>query len=178
MLIMFIRAIILYVFVLIAMRAMGKREIGQLQPFEFTIAIMIADLATIPMAESGISILSGIVPMLGLIIMHILISVINLKSITARQIISGKPRILIHRGRIDELALKKERYTVNELQEKLRSKDIFSLGDVEYAILETNGDITVVPKPGKRNVTPQDLGILPEYDGISYDLIIDRKNNA
>lgn len=175
MLITFIRAILLYIFVLIAMRAMGKREIGQLQPFEFTIALMIADLASIPMTDVGISIFSGIVPMLGLIIMHILISVVNLKSVKAREIISGKPRILIHRGRIDEKALKKERYTVSELQEKLRSKDVFSLLDVEYAILETNGDITVVQKPGKRNLTPIDLGIEPEYDGISYDLVIDGK---
>lgn len=107
--------------------------------------------------------------------MHVLISVINLKSIKARAIISGKPRILMYKGRIDEQALKKERYTINELQEKLRSKDIFSLGDVEYAILETNGDITVVPKPNRKALTPEDLGLEGEYSGISYDLVIDGK---
>ena len=107
--------------------------------------------------------------------MHLTISMINLKSNRAREIICGKPRILIYRGKIDEKALKKERFTINELQEKLRSKDIMNLGDVEFAILETSGEITVVQKPNKRNVVPEDFGIMPEYEGLSYDLIIDGK---
>lgn len=107
--------------------------------------------------------------------MHLVISMINLKSNRAREIICGKPRILIYRGKIDEKALKKERFTINELQEKLRSKDIINLGDVEFAILETSGEITVVQKPNKRNAVPEDFGIMPEYEGLSYDLIIDGK---
>ena len=149
MLITFFRAIILYIIVLIVMRAMGKREIGQLQPFELAISIMIADLATIPMSEIGVPITNGIVPILGLLLMHLIISILNMKSLRARQIICGKPRILIYRGKIDEKALKKERFTINELQERLRGKDITSLGDVEYAILETSGDVTVIKKPEK-----------------------------
>ena len=107
--------------------------------------------------------------------MHLIISMMNLKSNRAREIICGKPRILIYRGKIDENALKKERFSINELQEKLRSKDIMNLGDVEFAILETSGEITVVQKPNKRNTTPEDFGIMPEYEGLSYDLIVDGK---
>ena len=175
MLINFFRSIFLYIIVLIVMRLMGKREIGQLQPFELAISIMIADLATIPMADTGIPIGNGIIPILGLLVMHLLISLINLKSIKLREIICGKPRILIYRGKIQEEALIKERFTINELQERIRSQNIVNLGDVEYAILETSGQITVLEKPNKRQATPEDFGIMPEYEGIPYDLIVDGK---
>ncbi len=173
MLITFFRAIILYIVVLIVMRFMGKREIGQLQPFELAISIMIADLASIPMTETGIPISNGIVPILGLLVMHLVISLLNIKSIRAREIVCGKPRILVYRGKIDEKALKKERFTINELQERLRGNNVMNLGDVEYAILETSGQITVIQKPEKRNTIPEDFGITPEYEGIPYDLVVD-----
>ena len=175
MLVTFFRAILLYIIVLIVMRLMGKREIGQLQPFELAISIMIADLASIPMTDTGVPISNGIIPILGLLVMHLLISIINLKSIKAREIICGKPRILIYRGKIDEKALIKERFTINELEERLRGNNIVNLGDVEYAILETSGDITVIQKPEKRNTIPEDFNIVPEYEGISYDLVVDGK---
>lgn len=175
MLITFFRSIILYIVVLAVMRLMGKREIGQLQPFELAISILIADLASIPMTETGIPITNGIIPILGLLVMHLFISMINLKSNKVREIICGKPRILIYRGKIDENALKKERFSINELQEKLRSNNVMNLGDVEYAILETSGEVTVIQKPNKRNAIPEDFGIMPEYEGIPYDLIVDGK---
>lgn len=172
MLINFFRAIVLYLVVLVVMRLMGKREIGQLQPFELAIAIMIADLASVPMTDTGIPISNGIVPIFGLLVMHLVISVINIKSNKARELICGKPRILIYRGKIDEKALLKERFTVGELQERLRDKEVVNIGDVEYAILETSGQVTVIEKPGKRKLMPEDLGIEPEYEGIPYDLVI------
>ena len=175
MLITFIRAIILYILVLLVMRMMGKREIGQLQPFELAIAVMIADLASTPMADMGIPLFDGIVPILALLVMHLLISAINLRSVNIRKVICGKPSILVYRGRIDEKVLKKEKFTINELQERLRGNNIFSLADVEYAILETSGQITVISKPEKRGTIPQDFGIVPEYEGLSYDLIVDGK---
>ena len=175
MLITFVRAIVLYIIVLIVMRLMGKREIGQLQPFEFAIAIMIADLATIPMAETGIPLSNGVAPILGLLLMHISISVLNIKSMNARAIICGKPSLLIYRGKIDEKQLKKERFTINELQERLRAQNVINIGDVEYAILETSGQVTVIQKPNKRNTIPDDFGIMPDYEGIAYDLVIDGK---
>ena len=157
------------------MRLMGKREIGQLQPFELAIAIMIADLASIPMTDSGIPITNGIISILGLLLMHLVISFLNVKSIKAREIICGKPTILIYRGKIDEKALKKERFTINELEERLRGNNIYNLGDVEYAILETSGQITVIQKPEKRNTIPEDFNIIPDYEGIPYDLVVDGK---
>ena len=173
MIITFVRSIILYVLVLLVMRLMGKREIGQLQPFELAISIMIADLASIPMTDIGIPIFNGIIPILGLLIMHLMISLGNLKSIKFRQAICGKPSILIFRGKIDEEVLIKERYTINELQERLRGKDVFNIGDVEYAILETSGEINVILKPEKRNPTLEDMNISAKYEGIAYDLVID-----
>ena len=107
--------------------------------------------------------------------MHLIISAINIKSIRIREIICGKPAILIYRGKIDEKALKKERFTINELEERLRGNNIVNLGDVEYAILETSGQVTVIQKPEKRNTIPEDFNIVPEYEGIPYDLVVDGK---
>ena len=175
MLINFIRAIMIYILVLVVMRLMGKREIGQLQPFELVISIMIADLASIPMTDPGVPIFNGLVPILGLLAMHLLITLLNIKSVNLRKITCGKPTILVYRGKIDEEALKKERFTVSELQERLRGKDVFNLGDVEFAILETNGEVSVITKPNKRNLTPEDMNIEADYEGLPYDLIVDGK---
>lgn len=173
MILIFARTVFLYLIVLCVMRFMGKREIGQMQPFELVIAIMIADLAATPMSEIGIPILYGIIPILSLLFMHIIISILNIKSNRIREIICGKPRILIKNGKIDEKALIKENFTINELQEQLRVNNINSLSDVEYAILETSGQISVIPKSEKRPATPQDFGIYPEKVKIPYDLVVD-----
>lgn len=175
MLITFIRSIFLYIIVLIVMRLMGKREIGQLQPFELAISIMIADLASTPMADAGIPLTNGIIPILALLVMHLVISMINIKSIKGREILCGKPSILIYRGRIDEKMLRKERFTVNELEERLRGSNVVNIGDVEYAILETSGQVTVIQKPEKKNVTVEDLELKSEYEGLAYDLVLDGK---
>lgn len=175
MLITFFRAIVLYIIVLIVMRLMGKREIGQLQPFELAISIMIADLASLPMTETGVPISNGIIPILGLLVMHLVISMLNMKSTKIREIICGKPSILIFRGKIDEEVLKRERFTINELEERLRDNNIFNIGDVEYAVLETSGQVTVIPKPNKRPTTPEDFNMEPKYEGIPYDLVVDGK---
>ena len=173
MLITFFRAIFLYIIVLIVMRFMGKREIGQLQPFELVISIMIADLASTPMSDIGIPISNGIVPILGLLVMHLIISTLNMKFLKARELLCGKPRILINKGKIDEKALISERFTINELEERLRGKDVMNLSDVDYAILETSGEISVILKPEKRNTIVEDFELKPEYEGIIYNLVID-----
>ncbi len=175
MILIFVRTIFLYLVVLCVMRFMGKREIGQMQPFELVISIMIADLAATPMAEIGIPILYGIIPILGLLFMHIIISILNIKSNRIREIICGKPRILINKGVIDENALIKENFTINELQERLRVNNVNNLSDVEYAILETSGQISVIQRSEKRTTTPEDFGIQPEKARIAYDLVIDGK---
>ena len=173
----FIRVVILYILVLAIMRLMGKREISQMQPFELVIAIMIADLASIPMSDVGIPLFNGIVPILALLLLQSIISILNLKSIWFRKLVCGKPTILIYRGKIDERILKKEKMTINELQERLRQNNVNSLLDVEYAILETSGQVTTILKPEKRNTTPEDFKIMPKYEGLPYDLVIDRKGN-
>ena len=127
------------------------------------------------MTDPGIPISNGIISILGLLVMHLAISIINMKSIKAREIICGKPTILIYRGKIQEKALKKERFTINELEERLRGNNVVNLGDVEYAILETSGQVTVIQKPEKRNTIPEDFNIVPEYEGIPYDLVVDGK---
>lgn len=173
MILIFVRTIIIYVVVLCVMRLMGKREIGQMQPFELVISIMIADLAATPMTEIGIPILYGIIPILGMLFMHIILSVINIKSIRMREIICGKPRILISNGVIDEKALIKENFTINELQERLRVNNVNNITDVEYAILETSGQISVILKSEKAPVTPEDLNLPTDKAKISYDLVLD-----
>ncbi len=146
-----------------------------MQPFELVIAIMIADLASVPMSDTGIPIFNGIIPILALLLLQLIISIINLKSMKVRQIICGVPSILIYRGKIYEKVLRKEKFTINELQERLRQSNVFNIGDVEYAILETSGQVTVIQKPEKRNTIPEDFGIVPEYEGIPYDLVVDGK---
>jgi len=173
LLVVFIRTLILYIVVIIAMRLMGKRQIGQLQPFELAVAIMISDLATVPMQNTGIPLINGIIPILTMLAVQILISFMALKSTRARNIICGRPSILISAGKINEKIFRSELYTLNDLLEQLRNKDIYSIADVEYAILETNGQLSVVPKAAKRNVTPEDLNINVKYEAPAIDLIID-----
>jgi uncharacterized membrane protein YcaP (DUF421 family) len=172
-LVAFVRTLILYIIVIVVMRMMGKRQIGQLQPFELVVAIMISELAAVPMQDTRIPLINGIVPILTLLLAQIALSFISLKSTKARALICGKPSILINNGRINESVLRNEMYTLNDLLEQLRSKDVANIADVEFAILETNGQLSVIPKSQKRPVTPKDLNIPTNYEGLPLDLIID-----
>lgn len=173
MLVVFIRTLVLYIMVVIAMRLMGKRQIGQLQPFELATAIMISELAAVPMQNTGIPLINGIIPIITLLILQLLFSVISLKSIRARAVICGKPSILVKNGRLDAQLMNKELYTVNDLLEQMRSKNTFSITDVEFAILETNGQLSIIPKSQKRPVNPADLSLSTKYEGLPAEIIID-----
>lgn len=173
MLVVFVRALILYIIVVITMRIMGKRQIGQLQPFELAIAIMISELAAVPMQNTGIPLINGIIPILTLLIAQLVMSFLTLKSIRARALICGKPSILIENGKISEKELRREMYTLNDLLEQLRIKNITNVSDVEFAILETNGQLSVIPKSQKRPLNPQDMNLQTSYEGLSLDVIID-----
>lgn len=173
MLVVFIRTLILYVIVIITMRIMGKRQIGQLQPFELAIAIMISELAAVPMQNTGIPLLNGIIPILTLLLAQVLISLLSLKSINARAIICGRPSVLIENGRILEKELMKEMYTLNDLLEQLRIKNVTNISDVEFAILETNGQLSIIPKSQKRPLNPEDLSLDTKYEGLALDMVID-----
>ncbi|ABY91746.1 MAG: Uncharacterized protein XD65_0331 [Caldanaerobacter subterraneus] len=173
MLILFFRTLILYALVVIFMRISGKQQIGQLQPYELVIAIMIADLVAIPMQNKGIPLLSGIIPILTLLVSQLFLSYLSMKSLRARAIICGTPTILIEKGKILTSQLQKERYNINDLLEELRVKGYPNIADVEYAILETNGSLSVIPKSCKKPVTPQDLNLTPQYEGLPLPIIID-----
>ncbi len=178
MLISFIRTAILYLLVIIVMRIMGKRQIGELQPFELVIAIMISDLAAVPMQNTGVPLVNGIIPILTLLMAQLLFSYIGLKSTKGRAIISGRPTILIENGKLKEKELRKEMFTINELLEQLRIKNISNIADVEFAVLETNGQLSVIPKSQKRPLSPEDLNIQTEYEGIPLVLIVDGNINT
>lgn len=173
LLIVFIRTIILYFLIVLIMRLMGKRQIGQLQPSELVVALIIADLAAIPMGNTGIPLLAGIIPILTLFICEAMLSYISLKSQLARKIISGKPSIVIEKGKILENELRKQRFNIDDLMEQLRLKDVSDIQDVEYAILETGGQISVLLKTDKKPVIREDLKIKHSYEGLPISLIID-----
>jgi uncharacterized membrane protein YcaP (DUF421 family) len=168
-----IRAGILYILVVIIVRIMGKHQIGQLQPYELVITILISELAAVPMQDTDIPLINGIIPILTLLLIQITLSLISLKSATARLIICGGPSILIENGKIQQSELTKLRYSINDLLEQLRLKNIPNISDVEYAILETSGKLSVIPKSQKRPVNPEDLKITTSYEGLPMPLIID-----
>ncbi len=165
MTIAFIRTIILYIIVIFALRLMGKRQIGELSPSELVVTILISDLAAIPMQDPGISILNGIIPILSLLCLEIIISTILLKSTLARKIIVGSSSILIDNGKISLKEIKRMRITVDELVEELRIKDFPDISYVKYAILETNGKISIIPYPEYANTRSCSIPITLISDG-------------
>ncbi|AZR73160.1 hypothetical protein BBF96_07040 [Anoxybacter fermentans] len=176
-LIIIFRTFFLYFLLLVMIRIMGKRELGQLSPFDFVVAIMIAELAAIPMEDESIPIINGILPIVILVILQILLSYLTLKNETIRRWINGSPSILIKNGKIQTKEMKKARCNINDILESLRKKNIFDISDVEFAILETSGQLSVMPKSQKRPVTPEDLGIPTSYEGLPTPLIMDGKIN-
>lgn len=170
-----IKTVLIYFFAMFVMRLMGKRQAGELQPFELIIAVMIAEVAATPMDSPGVPITYGIIPVVVLLLMHNAIAYISLKSEKLRGVISGRPSIVIHKGIIRNKELKGLSYNLADLLEQLRAKDVINISDVHYAVLETNGDLSVMLKPELRPLSPQDLGISPQNPGFCYDVIIDGK---
>lgn len=145
MFIVFIRTALLYSLVIFTMRLMGKRQIGELQPYEFVITIMISDLAALPMQDTRFPLLLGVIPIVTLLLLKILLSLIELKSQKARKIIDGEPTILVYNKQINYSALKKQQINIDELMEELRLLGYFDLSNIQYAILENNGRLSVLP---------------------------------
>lgn len=169
----FIKTIIIYLLVLIAVRLMGKRELGQLQPFELVVIIIIADVASVPMQDVGTPLLQGIIPILALLVGEIAVSYLNIKFTFFNKLISGRSTVLIDKGRILEKSLKKQRYTIEGLMEELRIGGYPNISDIEYAILETSGQLSIIPKTEKNNVTIGDLNIT--QDKVGYPRVIVRE---
>lgn len=145
MYIVFIRTAILYSLVVLVMRLMGKRQIGELQPYEFVITIMISDLASLPMQDTRLPLLLGVIPIVTLLFLKMLLSQLQLKSQVARRIIDGEPSILIYKSKINYNALKKQQINVDELMEEIRLSGYFDLTEIQYAILENNGQLSILP---------------------------------
>lgn len=170
-----IRCIIIYLIVLIIFRLMGKRQLGELQPFEFVITLIIADLATIPMAEINIPVIHGIVPLLTLMVLHFFISWISRKSIFMRKVINGKPVLVITPQGVNYQALKELNMNLNDLNEALRNLNYFSLDQIEYAIVETNGKMTVLPNSDNAPLCATDFNIKKEQSALPIMIINDGK---
>lgn len=173
MIIIFIRTLLLYFFVLVSMRIMGPGELSQMQPFQFVVIMMIAELAALPMENTGLPLINGFIAIFGLIFAEVVISFINLKSNKARSLICGKPSLLINKGSINEQELKRLRINIDDLLGHIRSKEYHNIADVEFAILETNGDLSIIPKPNKRSVNLEDLNLQETCDGLPVSLILD-----
>ncbi|HWR60359.1 MAG TPA: DUF421 domain-containing protein, partial [Clostridia bacterium] len=173
MLIIFVRTLILYALIVVVLRLMGKRQIGQLQPSELVVSLIIADLAAVPMAEVGIPLINGIIPIITLFILEELLSFLSMKSEAARGFISGKPSIIIERGVIMEEELGKLRYNLNDLLEQLRLKNFSNIEDIDFAILETSGQLSVIPKPECTPVTKKDMKLPAAVQHLPVTVIID-----
>ncbi|WP_072903343.1 DUF421 domain-containing protein [Hathewaya proteolytica] len=177
MYILIIRTIILYFVALIIMRLMGKRQIGELQPFEIVLTVMISDLASMAMQDNRLPLIHSIIPMITLLILQVSTSILQLKSEIARTVFSGRPSILIVDGKVVREELKKQRINLNDLLEELRLKDIYNVEDVHYAILETSGQLSIIPKSHADVVTKKDLKIKVKQDEIPISFIMDGKIN-
>ncbi|AGB42373.1 putative membrane protein [Halobacteroides halobius DSM 5150] len=173
MLIVIIRTIILYITVLVVLRLLGKRQIGELQPVDLAVTIIVSELAAMPMQNTDIPLINTLLPILLILILQVYTSVINTKSITARKLICGEPDMLIKNGELNEDKLRKNRINIHELIEELRVKGYHNLADIEFAFIETNGKISVIPKSQKRPINPQDLQIETDYEGVPFPLIVD-----
>ena len=162
MLNLFLRCITVYAFLFIAMRLMGKRQLGELQPFEFAIPLVASDLACIPMSDPTIPIIYGVIPVFTLFVVHIIITKLASGSLRFRKLLNGKPIVVIESGNLLPDVLKELNMNIDDLLESLRSNGYFDPGEVEYAIIETNGTMTVLPRSRFKPLTPSDIGVEPE----------------
>lgn len=167
------RTLLIYLSVLFVMRLMGKREVGQLSTFDLVVAIMIAEVAVFPLEDLAVPLYIGLVPMSVLVSAEVLLSYLCLKFKSLRRIVDGCPSVLIFRGEIMDKEMRRQRYNINDLMGQLREKNIFNISDVEYAILETTGELTVLVKSTKRPVNLEDLNITPLHEDIPLPLVLD-----
>ena len=144
----FLRTVILYFLIMAGLRLMGKRQIGELEPSELVLTMMLSDLATVPMQDFGIPLLSGVIPILTLLSLSMLLSQLSLRSVRLRRVLCGSPTVLIDRGKLRQDAMRKNRFTLDELLEELRAQGVCDLKDVKYAVLENSGRRPSRPRRG------------------------------
>lgn len=173
MVISVIRTGLMYIFVIFAIRIMGKRQLSDMQTSELVVTMIIADIASIPMQNTSQPLLSGIVPVLILISGEIFLSVLMMKIPAVRNLLCGRPEIIIENGRLKQTMLRKLRLTTEDLSVLLRQQGVFAIEDVQFCIIETNGEISVLLKPEKRNPTMEDMGLPAKDTGIEAVIISD-----
>lgn len=171
MLIIFIRVLLIYMLIIASLRIMGKRQIGQLQPSELVITILISNIATMAIEDANVPLIGGIIPILTLISFDVIISALTLKFRGARRIVSGTPRVIIKDGKIDQQELRELRFTIDDMMEQLRGNNIFDIRDVAFAVVETTGKLSVYQKFEAQPVTPKMLN-LQEQPGDSVPPVV------
>ncbi len=170
-----LRTILFYGVLILVVRLMGKRQIGQMEPSEFVVTMLVANLASIPMQDEGIPLFSGVVPIVTVLAMELVMSALSLKSMFFRRMLCGKPVILIENGKIMQENLRKTRVTLDELTGHLREKDVLDIEAVQYAILETNGNLSVFPYPKERPASAKDAGIQAKPQYLPLTIVSDGK---
>lgn len=171
----FIRAGIIYFFIILAVRLMGKRQVGELKPHELVITILLSAIAVIPLEENSMPLANCIVPILLFISMEIIVSVLSMKSIWFRNLVQGRPIFIIRNGKLDQKKLRQMRFTIDDIVDALRQKDIFDISEVRDAVVETNGTISVLPKAQYRPLTPNDVNLNGEEKGMPVTIVMDGK---
>ena len=170
-----LRTLLLYIAVIAAIRLMGKRQIGDLDPSELVVTILVSDLAAVPMQDLGIPMVSGLVPIATLIVLEILLSFLALKSRPFRRLLNGQPAIIIRSGKLDIQKLRQMRLTTDEVIETLRKQNVASVADVKYGVIEPDGTLTVIPRQAKQPVTADMLGLSPRDAGLPLVVVSDGK---
>ena len=173
MILSYVRTIVLYTALILAVRLMGKRQIGQMEPSEFVVAMLVADLASIPMQNNAIPLVNGLVPILTVMGLELILSHLSLKSIRLRKLLCGKPVILIDNGKFLQENLRRTQVTLDELSGHLREKDVLDIQTVQFAILETNGNLSVFPYPAEQPATARDAGVKASKQYLPITLISD-----
>lgn len=170
----FVRTIILYFLIMAGLRVMGKRQIGELEPGELVLTMMISDLATVPMQDFGIPLMSGVIPILTLLSLSLLLSQLSLRSVRFRELLCGQPVVLIADGVLCQRAMARNRYTLDELLEELRQQGYADLEDVQYAVLENSGRLSILPRAASRPPAARDWGMeTAERGGLPVVLVND-----
>ena len=167
------RTIILYILIIAGIRLMGKRQVGELEPSELVLSLIIADLASVPMQDFGIPLLAGVVPILSLLSLTMILSVLTMRSVRFRALLCGRPSLIIREGRVDQREMARNRLTVDELLEELRGQGYTDLSVVKYAILETNGKLSVLPYANQKPPTARQLKVAAEEGGLPRVVISD-----
>ena len=175
MLLSFIRTLIVYAVLVVSIRLMGKRQVGQMEPEEFVVTMLLANLASLPMQDNAFPLFTGIVPILTVLAMELLLATLSLRSILLRRVLCGKPVILIENGRVVQENLRNTRLTQDELCCQLRQKDVLDISTVQYAILETNGTVSVFPFPKFRPASAKDARIQASRQSLPVTIISDGK---